>query len=42
VTPADVFASIANYMRGNGTAGSGAAWSREVAVSDDARRRIAK
>jgi membrane-bound lytic murein transglycosylase B len=39
-TPADVFASIANYMHGNGWAG-GAAWGREVAVSDDARRRIA-
>jgi membrane-bound lytic murein transglycosylase B len=39
-TPADVFASIANYMRGNGWAG-GPAWGREVTVSDDARRRIA-
>jgi membrane-bound lytic murein transglycosylase B len=39
-TPADVFASIANYMHGNGWT-SGAAWGREVAVSADARRRIA-
>jgi membrane-bound lytic murein transglycosylase B len=39
-TPADVFASIANYMHGNGWT-AGAAWGREVAVSADARRRIA-
>jgi membrane-bound lytic murein transglycosylase B len=38
-TPADIFASIANYMTGNGwTEGS---WGREVTISDDARRRIA-
>ncbi len=38
-TPADIFASIANYMTGNGwTEG---AWGREVKISDDARRRIA-
>jgi membrane-bound lytic murein transglycosylase B len=39
-TPADIFASIANYMHGNGWTG-GAAWGREVSVSDEARRRIA-
>jgi membrane-bound lytic murein transglycosylase B len=39
-TTADVFASIANYMHGNGWT-SGATWGREVAVSVEARRRIA-
>ena len=39
-TPADIFASIANYMRGSGWTG-GAAWGREVSVSAEARRRIA-
>jgi len=39
-TPADIFASIANYMHGNGWSG-GAAWGREVSVSAEARRRIA-
>src|SRR5262245_17830697 len=39
-TPADIFASIANYMRGNGWVG-GATWGREVSVSAEARRRIA-
>lgn len=39
-TPADVFASIANYMHGSGWT-HGAAWGREVTVPDDARRRIA-
>jgi membrane-bound lytic murein transglycosylase B len=38
-TPADIFASIANYMTGSGwTEG---AWGLEVKISDDARRRIA-
>jgi membrane-bound lytic murein transglycosylase B len=39
-TPADVFASIANYMHGNGWA-AGATWGREVTVPAEARRRIA-
>src|SRR5580765_6381301 len=39
-TPADIFASIANYMHGNGWAG-GASWGREVSVSAEQRRRIA-
>ena len=39
-TPADIFASIANYMHGNGWMG-GATWGREVSVSAEARRRIA-
>jgi membrane-bound lytic murein transglycosylase B len=39
-TPADIFASIANYMRGNGWVG-GATWGREVSVSAEVRRRIA-
>ena len=39
-TPADIFASIANYMRGSGWIG-GATWGREVSVSAEARRRIA-
>jgi membrane-bound lytic murein transglycosylase B len=38
-TPADVFASIANYIRGsNWTAGE--SWGREVAIEPEARRRI--
>jgi membrane-bound lytic murein transglycosylase B len=39
-TPADIFASIANYMHGSGWT-NGATWGREVSVSPDARRRIA-
>jgi membrane-bound lytic murein transglycosylase B len=40
-TPADVFASIANYMKGHGwTANQG--WGREVKVSADAARLIAR
>jgi membrane-bound lytic murein transglycosylase B len=39
-TPADIFASIANYMRGSGWTG-GATWGREVSVSAEARRTIA-
>jgi membrane-bound lytic murein transglycosylase B len=39
-TPADIFASIANYMKGNGWA-SGSTWGREVSVPAEARRRIA-
>jgi membrane-bound lytic murein transglycosylase B len=38
-TTADVFASIANYMHGNGWK-DGEAWGREVKVSHDARRHI--
>lgn len=38
-TPADIFASIANYMKGHGWV-DGDTWGREVAVSADARRRI--
>jgi membrane-bound lytic murein transglycosylase B len=39
-TTADVFASIANYMHGNGWSASGS-WGREVSVAADVRRRIA-
>ena len=39
-TPADVFASIANYMQGHGWT-DGDTWGREVRISPDARRRIA-
>ena len=39
-TQADVFASIANYMTGNGWT-TGDTWGREVKISPDARRRIA-
>jgi membrane-bound lytic murein transglycosylase B len=39
-TPADIFASIANYMHGSGWTG-GATWGREVSVSAEARRGIA-
>jgi membrane-bound lytic murein transglycosylase B len=40
-TPGDVFASIANYLKGHGwTANQG--WGREVKVSADAARRIAR
>lgn len=38
-TPSDIFASIANYMKGHGWI-DGDPWGREVAVSLDARRRI--
>lgn len=37
-TPADVFASIANYIRGKWTTGE--PWGREVTIDPDARRRI--
>ena len=39
-TPADVFASIANYMKGHGWK-EGEAWGREVNVSPDVAKRIA-
>ena len=39
-TPADIFASIANYMNGHGWM-DGETWGREVTVSPEARRRIA-
>jgi len=39
-TPADIFASIANYMHGNGWS-SGSTWGREVTVPAESRRRIA-
>jgi membrane-bound lytic murein transglycosylase B len=39
-TTADVFASIANYMHGNGWS-AGAGWGREVSASADVRRKIA-
>jgi len=38
-TPADIFASIANYMKGHGWV-DGDTWGREVSVSPDVRRRI--
>jgi membrane-bound lytic murein transglycosylase B len=38
-TPADIFASIANYMKGHGWV-DGDTWGREVGVSPDVRRRI--
>ncbi len=40
-TPADVFASIANYMKGHGWK-TGESWGHEVIITPDARRRIAK
>ena len=40
-TPADVFASIANYLRGHGWAADGD-WGREVKVAPEAARRIAR
>src|SRR5205085_3319556 len=40
-TPADVFASIANYMKGHGWAGP-RGWGREVKVTPEAARRIAR
>ena len=40
-TPADVFASIANYLRGHGWAADGN-WGREVRVTPEAARRIAR
>ena len=40
-SPADVFASIANYLTGHGWK-SGERWGREVRVSPDAARRIAE
>jgi membrane-bound lytic murein transglycosylase B len=39
-TPADIFASIANYMKGHGWV-EGGVWGREVAVSPEARQRVA-
>jgi len=38
-SPADVFASIANYLKGHGWT-SGQAWGREVKISRDAQHRI--
>jgi membrane-bound lytic murein transglycosylase B len=38
-TPGDVFASIANYLKGHGWV-AGQAWGREVQVKPDAARRI--
>ena len=38
-TPADVFASIANYLKGHGWA-PGSSWGREVTLSPEAGRRI--
>jgi membrane-bound lytic murein transglycosylase B len=38
-TPSDIFASIANYVKGHGWV-SGDGWGAEVAVSSDTRRRI--
>jgi membrane-bound lytic murein transglycosylase B len=38
-TPGDVFASIANYLKGHGWT-SGQAWGREVAISTDALHHI--
>jgi membrane-bound lytic murein transglycosylase B len=40
-TPADVFASIANYLKGHGWA-AGESWGREVQVPRDVAQRIAK
>ena len=40
-TPADVFASIANYLKGHGWT-AGRDWGREVKVSPEAARRIAR
>ena len=40
-TPADVFASIANYLHGHGWAGDDT-WGREVRLTPEAHRRIAK
>ncbi len=40
-TPADVFASIANYLKGHGWAAN-QDWGREVEVTPDAARRIAR
>jgi membrane-bound lytic murein transglycosylase B len=40
-SPADVFASIANYLKGHGWT-DGQRWGREVRVSADAARRIAE
>jgi len=40
-TPADVFASIANYLKGHGWA-AGQGWGREVNVSPESARRIAR
>jgi membrane-bound lytic murein transglycosylase B len=38
-TPADVFASIANYLKGHGWT-AGLAWGREVILTPDAERRV--
>ena len=38
-TPADVFASVANYLKGNGWTAD-QSWGREVAIPPDALRRI--
>ena len=39
-TPADIFASVANYLKGHGWV-SGQLWGREVKVSKEAARRVA-
>lgn len=39
-TPADIFASIANYLKGHGWV-DGESWGREVSVLPDVRQRIA-
>ncbi len=40
-TPGDVFASIANYLKGHGWA-AGQTWGREVKVTPEAARRVTK
>jgi membrane-bound lytic murein transglycosylase B len=40
-TPADVFASIANYLKGHGWAAN-QSWGREVEVTPDVARRVAR
>ena len=40
-TPGDIFASIANYLKGRGWA-AGQDWGREVTISEEAARRIGR
>jgi membrane-bound lytic murein transglycosylase B len=40
-TPADIFASIANYLHGHGWAGD-ESWGREVRLTPEVQRRVAK